>query len=308
MEEKRKVVIIGSGSAGYTAAIYAARAELKPLLFAGVAMGGQLMITSDVENFPGFPEPVAGPELMDRMRKQVDRLGVEVIQEIVAKVDLSSRPFLVESTEGRKVRAETLIVATGAEAKWLGIESETRLRGKGVSACATCDGFFFRGKEVVVIGGGDTAMEEATFLTRFATKVTVVHRRDALRASKIMQDRAKKNPKIEFAWNSTVDEVLGEEKVAGVRLKDVKTGKTRELACGGFFSAIGHAPNTEFLGGQLKLDEAGYIATDGRTRTSVEGVFSAGDAMDSRYRQAVTAAGTGCMSALEAERFLAEKE
>ena len=307
MGELRKVVIIGSGSAAYTAAIYAARANLSPLVFGGVSMGGQLMITSDVENFPGFPEPVMGPELMERMQKQVQRLGVPIIQELVEKVELSRRPFKVVSTEGTTAEAEALIVATGANAKWLGIESEKRLMGHGVSACATCDGFFFKGKEVVVVGGGDTAMEEANFLTKFATKVTVVHRRDALRASKIMQDRARKNPKISFVWNAAVDEVLGNGHVQGVKLKDLPSGKTTELKTDGLFIAIGHEPTTKFLGGQLKTDESGYIVTDGRTRTSVEGVFAAGDVMDTRYRQAVTAAGTGCMAALEAERWLAEQ-
>ncbi len=304
MSETRKVVVIGSGSAGYTAAIYAARANLKPLLFSGIQYGGQLMITSDIENFPGFPEPVAGPELMERMKKQVERLGVETIQENVAKVDLSSRPFKIETTEGKTALAETLVVATGANAKWLGIESETRLVGKGVSACATCDGFFFKGKEIVVIGGGDTAMEEATFLSKFASKVTIVHRRDRLRASKIMGDRAKKNEKISFEWDSVVEEVLGVDKVEGVRLKNKKTGKTKELSCQGFFVAVGHKPTTDFLKNQLKLDETGYIVADDRTRTSVPGVFAAGDVSDTRYRQAVTAAGTGCKAALEAERFL----
>ncbi len=304
MSETRKVVIIGSGSAGYTAAIYAARADLNPLLFSGIQYGGQLMITSDIENFPGFPEPMAGPELMDRMKKQVERLGVETVQENVAKVDLSSRPFKIETTEGKTAEAESLVIATGAVAKWLGIESETRLVGKGVSACATCDGFFFKGKEIVVIGGGDTAMEEATFLTKFASKVTIVHRRDQLRASKIMAERAKKNKKISFEWDSVVDEVLGKEKVEGVRLKNKKTGKTKELSCQGLFVAVGHRPTTRFLGGQLKLDETGYIVADDRTRTSVPGVFAAGDVSDTRYRQAVTAAGTGCKAALEAERFL----
>jgi thioredoxin reductase (NADPH) len=308
MPETRKVVIVGSGSAGYTAAIYTARANLKPLIFAGIKRGGQLMITNDVENFPGFPEPVAGPELMERMQKQVERLGVDIVSENVESVDLSKRPFLVRTTEGKEVLAESLIVATGADAKWLGIESEKRLMGKGVSACATCDGFFFRGKELAIVGGGDTAMEEATFLTNFATKVTVVHRRDELRASKIMQERAKKNPKIDFIWDSVVDEVLGDEKVTGVRLKNLKTGETSDFDCGGLFLAIGHKPNTEFLGGQLNLDDVGYIKTDARTRTNVEGVFAAGDAMDNRYRQAITAAGHGCMAALEAERWLAEKE
>ena len=308
MPKTRKIVIIGTGCAGYTAAIYTARANLNPIIIGGVMRGGQLMITNDVENFPGFPEPIAGPELMERMQKQVERLGVTIISENAAKVDLSKRPFRVATTEGKEYLAEALIVATGADAKWLNIESEKRLRGKGVSACATCDGFFFKGKELLVVGGGDTAMEEANFLTNFATKVTVVHRRDQLRASKIMQDRAKKNPKIEFIWDSAVDEVLGDEKVTGVRLKNLKTGETNDFPCGGLFLAIGHKPNTEFLAGQLKLDEVGYIQADERTRTSVEGVFAAGDAMDKRYRQAITAAGHGCMAALEAERWLAEKE
>ncbi len=308
MAHSKKVVIIGSGAAAYTAAIYTARANLEPLLFGGVAMGGQLMITSDVENFPGFPEPVMGPELMERMRKQCERLNVQIIPELVAKVDFSKRPFLVETTEGVQAQAETVIVATGANAKWLGIPSEKRLMGHGVSACATCDGFFFKGKEVVVVGGGDTAMEEGTFLTKFASKVTIVHRRDALRASKIMQDRALNNPKVSFVWDTAIDEVLGNGHVEGVRLKNLKTGQTSEMKCHGVFVAIGHAPTTGFLGGQLKLDDNGYIATDGRTRTSVPGVFAAGDVMDSRYRQAITAAGAGCMAALEAERFLAGHE
>jgi len=308
MAHSKKVVIIGSGAAAYTAAIYTARADLQPLLFGGVAMGGQLMITSEVENFPGFPEAINGPDLMERMRKQCERLSVEIIPELVAKVDFSKRPFHVETTEGVQADADTIIVATGANAKWLGIPSEKRLMGHGVSACATCDGFFFKGKEVVVVGGGDTAMEEGTFLTKFATKVTIVHRRDTLRASKIMQDRAFKNPKISFVWDSAVDEVLGNGHVDGVRLKNLKTGATQELKCHGVFVAIGHAPTTGFLGGQLKLDENGYIVTDGRTRTSVPGVFAAGDVMDSRYRQAITAAGAGCMAALEAERFLAGHE
>ncbi len=307
MAQSRKVVIIGSGAAAYTAAIYAARANLDPLVFGGVAMGGQLMITSDVENFPGFPEPVAGPELMERMQKQVERLGVRIIPEYVSKVDLSKSPFYVETTEGTKASALALIVATGANAKWLGIESEKRLMGKGVSACATCDGFFFKGKEVVVVGGGDTAMEEANFLTKFATKVTIVHRRDTFRASKIMLERAQKNPKIAWVLDSVVEEITGEGHADGVKLKNLKTGAVTPLACGGVFMAIGHQPTVGFLGGQLKLDENGYIAADDRTRTSVEGVFAAGDVMDSRYRQAITAAGNGCKAALEAERWLADQ-
>jgi thioredoxin reductase (NADPH) len=307
MSYDKKIVIIGSGSAAYTAAIYAARADLDPLVFGGVAMGGQLMITSDVENFPGFPEPVTGPDLMERMQKQVQRLGVTIISEYVAKVDLSRRPFSIESTEATKATAQALIVATGANAKWLGLPSEKTLTGHGVSACATCDGFFFKGKEVVVVGGGDTAMEEATFLTKFASAVTVVHRRDTLRASKIMIDRAKKNPKISFVWDSAVEEVTGNGHVDGVKLKNLKTGATTELKCQGLFIAIGHEPTTAFLGGQLKTNAAGYIAVDDRTRTSVPGVFAAGDVMDDRYRQAVTAAGNGCKAALEAERWLAEQ-
>ncbi len=307
MSNAKKVVIIGSGSAAYTAAIYAARANLSPLVFGGVAMGGQLMITTDVENFPGFPEPVTGPELMERMAAQVKRLGVEIIPEYVSKVDLSKRPFEIETTEGTKATALALIVATGANAKWLDIPSEKKLQGHGVSACATCDGFFFKKKEVVVVGGGDTAMEEANFLTKFASKVTVVHRRHELRASQIMQDRAKKNPKISFIWDSAVDEVLGDDHVTGVKLKNLKTSAVTPLSCEGLFIAIGHTPTTDFLHGQLKTNDAGYIVADDRCRTSIEGVFAAGDVMDDRYRQAITAAGNGCKAALEAERYLAEK-
>ncbi|MBI5201119.1 MAG: thioredoxin-disulfide reductase [Elusimicrobia bacterium] len=308
MQETRKVVIVGSGAAGYTAGIYAARANLSPILFGGVSMGGQLMITSDVENFPGFAEPVMGPELMERMMKQCKRLGVEIVAENVAKIDFSKRPFRVETTEGKVAFAETLILATGAKAKLLDIESEKRLMGHGVSACATCDGFFFKGKELFVVGGGDTAMEEATFLTKFASKVTVVHRRDSLRASKIMQDRAQRNPKIHWIWNATVVEVLGKEMVEGVRLQDVNTGKTTDHKTQGLFVAIGHDPASQLVRGQLELDAAGYVKTDGHTRTSVPGVFAAGDVMDPHYRQAITAAGAGCMAALEAERFLAAHE
>jgi thioredoxin reductase (NADPH) len=307
MAQSKKIVIIGSGSAAYTAAIYAARANMDPIIFGGVSMGGQLMITSEVENFPGFPEPIQGPELMERMQKQVERLGVKIINEYVVKVDLSRRPFDVETTEGTKASAQALIVATGANAKWLGIDSEKRLMGHGVSACATCDGFFFKNKEVVVVGGGDTAMEEATFLTKFASKVVVVHRRDSLRASKIMQDRAKKNPKISFIWDTAIEEITGNGHVDGVKLKNLKTAEVNQLKCDGVFMAIGHQPTTEFLGNQLKLDENGYIVTDDRTRTSVSGVFAAGDVMDHRYRQAVTAAGNGCKAALEAERWLADQ-
>ncbi|MDO8757535.1 MAG: thioredoxin-disulfide reductase [Elusimicrobiota bacterium] len=307
MAESRKIVIIGSGAAAYTAAIYAARANMDPLVFGGVSMGGQLMITSDVENFPGFAEPISGPELMERMEKQVRRLGVKIVNEYVVKADLSRRPFFVETTEGTAASAQALIIATGANAKWLGIESEKRLMGHGVSACATCDGFFFKGKDVVVVGGGDTAMEEANFLTKFASKVTIVHRRDTFRASKIMLDRAKKNPKIEWVLDSAVDEILGNGHVDGVKLKNLKTNAITELKTGGVFMAIGHQPTTAFLGGQLKQDENGYLIADDRTRTSVEGVFAAGDVMDHRYRQAITAAGMGCKAALEAERWLADQ-
>jgi thioredoxin reductase (NADPH) len=299
-----KIIILGSGPAGCTAAIYTARAGLSPLMFAGIRAGGQLMTTTDVENFPGFPEPVPGPELMDRMRKQVERLGVAVVQEDVSRVDLSARPFRLETTEGRKEECQALIVATGADAQWLGLESETRLRGKGVSACATCDGFFFRGKEVALVGGGDSAMEETLFLARFASKVTLVHRRSEFRASKLMQERVRSHPRIAFSLDSVVEEVLGREKVSGVRLKNVKTGASSELRCEGLFVAIGHKPNTELFRGQLELDAKGYIVTDGRSRTSVAGVFAAGDVMDPHYRQAVTSAGAGCQAALEAERYL----
>ncbi|MDE2040587.1 MAG: thioredoxin-disulfide reductase [Elusimicrobia bacterium] len=308
MAYSKKVVIVGSGAAAYTAAIYAARANLDPLVFGGVAMGGQLMITSEVENFPGFPEPIQGPELMERMRKQCERLLVRIIAEPVTKADLSRRPFRLASSEGTEASAEALIIATGANAKWLGLPSEKKLMGHGVSACATCDGFFFKGKEVLVVGGGDTAMEEGLFLTKFASKVTIVHRRAQLRASRIMQDRALKNPKVSMLLDSAVTEVLGDDHVVGAKVKNLKTGAEAQLRCDGLFVAIGHAPTTDFLAGQLRLDANGYIVTDGHARTSVEGVFAAGDVMDSRYRQAITAAGAGCMAALEAERFLAGHE
>ncbi|MBI3550661.1 MAG: thioredoxin-disulfide reductase [Elusimicrobia bacterium] len=303
--EARKVVIIGSGSAGYTAAIYAARANLNPILFSGVSRGGQLMITSDVENFPGFANPITGPDLMEAMHKQCERLGVEIVNQDVSKADLSRRPFRVETTEKRAELAETLIIATGAKAKWLGIPSEKKLMGHGVSACATCDGFFFKTKVVAVVGGGDTAAEESTFLTKFASKVYLIHRRGELRASKIMAERVLKNPKIEMVWDSAVEEILGTDTVAGVRVKNLKTGAERTIDCQGFFVAIGHEPASKLFQGQLELDPNGYIKADDRTRTSVEGVFAAGDVMDSQYRQAITAAGAGCKAALEAERYLA---
>jgi thioredoxin reductase (NADPH) len=305
--EQRKVVIVGSGPAGYTAAIYAARAELQPLLLAGLQFGGQLMLTTDVENYPGFPEGVTGPEMMEMFQRQAERFGTEVVNEDVMDVAVSERPFVVRTAE-RAVAADAVIVATGASAKWLGLESEQRLQNKGVSACATCDGALYRGKPMAVVGGGDTALEEALFLTRFATKVTVIHRRDELRASKIMRERAKANEKIEFAWNAVVDEILGDEYATGVRVRDVHSGEKREIPAEAVFMAIGHEPNTAFLRGRLELDDVGYVKVEaGTTRTSVEGVFACGDVMDPVYRQAITAAGTGCMAAIDAERWLADQ-
>jgi thioredoxin reductase (NADPH) len=301
--EERDVVILGSGPAGLTAALYAARANLKPLVLKGVDAGGQLMLTTEVENYPGFPDAVLGPELMERMEKQAARFEADLLHQAATRVDLSSRPFGIWSGD-EEWRAGTLIVATGASARWLDVPGETTLRGRGVSSCATCDGFFFRGQELAVVGGGDSAVEEALFLTRFATKVTIVHRRAELRASKIMQDRAMANEKIDFAWNTEVQEVLGEESVSAVRLRDVATGETRELAVGGVFVAIGHTPNTQLFQDQLELDH-GYIRVEEpTTRTSVEGVFAAGDVVDHVYRQAITAAGMGCQAAIDAERFL----
>jgi thioredoxin reductase (NADPH) len=301
-----RVIILGSGAAGLTAAIYAARANLEPLVIEGSQPGGQLTITTDVENYPGFAKAIMGPDLMEEFKKQAVRFGTETLFGEVTSVKLKQRPFQVLVGK-ENLTCDSLIIATGASAKLLGLESESKLMGHGVSACATCDGFFFKDKELVVVGGGDTAMEEAIFLTKFATKVTVVHRRDALRASKIMQERALKNPKISFIWDSLVEKVYGDPKaggVTGVRLRNVKTGEAQDFKTDGLFIAIGHEPNTKLFVGQLDLDPAGYVLTHDGTQTNVPGVFASGDVQDHVYRQAVTAAGTGCMAAIDAERFL----
>ena len=302
MAEPRKVIIIGSGPAGLTAAIYAARANLSPLMFEGFGAGGQLMLTTDVENYPGFPLGVQGPELMTALRDQAERFGTEIVTADVTKVDFAERPFGVW-VGGEEYRAESVIAATGASARWLGLESEERLRGHGVSSCATCDGFFFKGQSMVVVGGGDSAAEEALYLSRIGSQVTLVHRRDALRASKIMADRVLASDKITVRWNAEVAEVIGDGKVAAVRVRDLVNGETEDIPASAMFVAIGHTPNTELFAGQLALDENGYILGDG-TRTSVEGVFVAGDVQDHVYRQAITAAGSGCMAAMDAERWL----
>jgi thioredoxin reductase (NADPH) len=306
-----KVLIIGSGPAGYAAAIYAARANLEPILVSGLEPGGQLMITTDVENYPGFADVIQGPWLMEQMRLQADHVGTKIIQDQIINVDFSTRPFMCQSEEGAIYKAETLIIATGAQAKWLGLESETKFRGFGVSGCATCDGFFFRGKEVAVVGGGNTAVEEAIYMTNHASKVTLIHRRSELRAEKILQDRLFKNPKIHVIWDHTVDEILGNENpltVTDVRLKNVHSGETQVLPIEGLFIAIGHVPNTKIFKGKIDLDAEGYIVGSPLTsETSLEGVFAAGDVRDKVYRQAVTAAGMGCMGALDAARFLQDK-
>jgi thioredoxin reductase (NADPH) len=308
MTDVRELIIIGGGPAGYTAALYAARANLEPLVIEGFQWGGQLMITSDVENYPGYADGVMGPEMMAEFRRQAERFGTEFITDDVTRVDLSEQPFRVW-VEDTEYRAKTVVVATGASARWLGLPGEQTYQGRGVSACATCDGAFFRDKELMVVGGGDTAMEEATFLTRFATKVTVVHRRDDFRASPIMVDRARQNDKIEFLTNAVIDDIHGEGKVESVTLRDTQTGRTWEQHVDGVFVAIGHDPNTKLFVDELDHDEAGYLITKpGSTETNIPGVFAAGDVQDHTYRQAVTAAGSGCMAALDAERFLAELE
>ncbi len=309
MEKIYDVIIIGSGPAGFTAAIYIARANIKPLLFEGLAKGGQpggqLMLTTDIENFPGFPEGIQGADLMERMRQQAVRFGTELIRQDVTEVDLSKRPFSVIS-EGQTYRAKSVIISTGASANWIGIPAEKALQGFGVSACATCDGFFFKGKEVVVVGGGDTAIEEAVFLTKFASKVTIIHRRDALRAAKINQNDAFQNKKIEYCWNSVVVDIKdpAQKKVTAVVLKNVATGQLSEKKCDGVFVAIGHTPNTEIFKGKVDLDEKGYIKVNDGTSASIPGVFACGDVQDFKYRQAITAAGSGCMAAIDAEKFL----
>ena len=303
MAKNYDVIIIGSGPAGYTAAIYAARANLSVLMFQGYTVGGQLMLTSDVENYPGYPKGILGPEMMEQFEEQARRFGTEMIPEDVTAIDFSKRPFKLTTDSGEYV-ARAIIISTGASAKWLGLSSEERLQGRGVSACATCDGFFFKGKDVVVVGGGDTALEEATFLTRYASHVTLIHRRDSLRASKIMQDRAFKNPKISFIWDTEVTEVLGDSAVTGLQLRSLKTNEVSVLPTQGLFLAIGHQPNTDLFKGIIEMDKAGYIVPVEHTMTNIPGVFAAGDVTDHRYRQAITAAGDGCRAAIDLERWL----
>lgn len=307
--ERVKVLIIGSGPAGYTAAIYASRAGLSPLLYTGGQPGGQLTITTDVENYPGYPDGIMGPEMMEDFRKQAERFGTDVRYGMVTKVDFSARPHVVLVDDQKTIHADSVIISTGASAKWLGIESESRLNGRGVSACAVCDGFFFRGQDVAIVGAGDTACEEASYLANICSKVYMIVRREEMRASQIMQKRVMNNPKIEILWNTETDEILGEDEVKGVRVLNNKTGEKREILISGFFVAIGHQPNTEIFRDFIHMDPSGYIKTlPGSTKTNVEGVFACGDAQDNIYRQAVTAAGTGCMAALDAERFLAAQE
>ncbi len=309
VNEQVKVLIIGSGPAGYTAAIYAARAGMSPVLYTGGQPGGQLTITTDVENYPGYPEGIMGPEMMEDFRKQAERFGTQVRFGLVTQVDFNARPHKVVVDDQKTILAETVIISTGASAKWLGLESETRLNGRGVSACAVCDGFFFRGQEVAIVGAGDTACEEASYLANICSKVYMIVRRDEMRASQIMQNRVKNNPKIEILWNTETQEILGAEEVTGMRVLNNKTEKISEISISGFFVAIGHEPNTGIFKEFITMDEAGYIKTiPGTTKTNVEGVFACGDAQDHVYRQAVTAAGTGCMAALDAERFLAALE
>jgi thioredoxin reductase (NADPH) len=306
--ERVHCLIIGSGPAGYTAAVYAARANLKPVLYQGIQPGGQLTITTEVENYPGFPEGVQGPELMIHFEKQAQRMGADLRYGLATKVDFSSQPYKVQIDEEKWIEADSVIIATGASAKWLGIESEQRLNGFGVSACAVCDGFFFRGKEVAIVGAGDTAAEEALYLSKLCSTVHMLIRRDEMRASKVMQERVKSTPNIKIYWNSETDEILGEKTVDGVRIKNVKTGETTQIPIKGFFVAIGHTPNSDIFKGWLDMDEAGYIKTiPGTAKTNIEGVFAAGDVQDKIYRQAVTAAGSGCMAALDAERYLSAK-
>jgi thioredoxin reductase (NADPH) len=307
--EKIECLIVGSGPAGYTAAIYAARADMKPVVYAGMQPGGQLTITTDVENYPGYPEGIMGPEMMENFRKQAERLGTEVRYGMVTKVDFTGKPpYKIQVDEKHEILAETVIISTGASAKWLGIPSEEKLNGRGVSACAVCDGFFFKGKDVAIVGAGDTACEEASYLAKICSKVYMIVRRGEFRASKAMQHRVQNTPNIEILFNSETDEILGENKVEGVRVKNNKSGETREIAIQGFFVAIGHQPNTEIFKEYITMDETGYIITQpDSSRTNVEGVFACGDAQDKVYRQAVTAAGTGCMAALDAERYLSAK-